>query len=190
MDGPAGKWNRIYRDRRVGDSPPAEVLAENEFLLPETGKALDLACGLGSNAIFLAERGLSVTAVDLSRAAIDKLREYARVKRLVIDACRQEIDRYSFPESGYDVIVVSRFLDRSLSGAIIASLNPGGLLFYQTYTREKDAGSGPGNPDYLLAENELLNLFASLRVVFYREYGRIGNRRQGLRNEAQFIGRK
>lgn len=190
MDAAVEKWNRMYSESRVGGSPPAQVLAENDFLLPETGKGLDLACGLGASAIFLAERGLMVAAVDMSSVAIEKLGDYAKGKQLSIDAYQQKIDESFFSNSGYDVIVVSRFLDRSLTDAIIDALNPEGLLFYQTYTREKQTELGPSNPDYLLAANELLSLFAPLRVVFYRENGLIGNRQQGLRNEAQFIGRK
>lgn len=90
----------------------------------------------------------------------------------------------------YDVVVVSRFLDRNLKDAIIGALKPGGLLFYQTFDRDKVGGAGPNNPDYLLSNNELLRMFSLLQVVFYRENGLIGNTEKGLRNEAQFIGQK
>jgi SAM-dependent methyltransferase len=192
MDSLLDKWNRIYSESEPGLTTAAEVLTENGFLLPPSGRALDLASGLGANAIFLARRGLAVTALDQSSVAIAKLNDYAAAHKLTIDARQQKIDSnsMSFLKSGYDVIVVSRFLDRTLSDAIIGALNLGGLLFYQTYTQEKLDGQGPGNPDYLLAENELLKLFSPLRVVFYRENALIGNSGQGLRNEAQFVGRK
>lgn len=190
MEAPSEKWNRIYSGSEPGLSCPAQVLSKNDFLLPTSGTALDLACGLGANAVFLAQRGLRVTAVDLSQVAIDKLGQYAAARQLPIEALRQKTDALSFPESVYDVIVVSRFLDRTLSSAIIAALKPEGLLFYQTYTQEKQADLGPRNPEFLLEVNELLAMFSSLRVVFYRENGLIGNCRFGLRNEAQFIGRK
>ena len=63
-------------------------------------------------------------------------------------------------------------------------------MFYQTFVREKLNPAGPGNPDYLLAENELLELFAGLRVVFYREDGRVGDLTCGRRDEAYFVGQK
>lgn len=190
MENPSEKWDRIYSGSEPGLSCPVQVLGENEFLLPQSGTALDLACGLGANAIFLAQRGLRVTALDLSSVAIDKLSKYAVTHQLPIEAQRQKINALSFPESVYDVVVVSRFLDRTLSSAIIAALKPEGLLFYQTYTQEKQVDLGPNNPEFLLGVNELLAMFSSLRVVFYREYGFIGNCRLGLRNESQFIGRK
>ena len=65
-----------------------------------------------------------------------------------------------------------------------------GLLFYQTYVREKLATAGPKNPDFLLARNELLKLFKPLKLVAYRENSLLGNLQRGERNEALFVGQK
>ena len=62
MDAKINKWNCIYSHSNQTRYPAVQVLTENDFLLPITGTALDLACGLGGNAIFLAELGLAVTA--------------------------------------------------------------------------------------------------------------------------------
>ena len=190
MDAVINKWNHIYSQSGHECYTAVEVLTENDFLLPTTGIALDLACGLGANAIFLAEHGLAVTAWDISIAAIDKLTAYAVRQGLSINARQEKIPAESFTESSFDVIVVSRFLDRTLSDAIIGALKPDGLLFYQTHTREKVSPKPPNNPDYLLVENELLALFSPMKVIFYRENALIGDQKRGLRNEAQFIGRK
>ena len=190
MDAVISKWNHIYSQSVQESYPAVQVLTENEFLLPAAGTALDLACGLGANAVFLAEHGLAVTAWDISFIAIDKLRTYAVQQGLNINACQENIVADNFTECSFDVIVVSRFLDRTLSDAIIGALKPGGLLFYQTFTRQKTSRKPPNNPDYLLTENELLALFSPLRVIYYRENALIGEQRRGLRNEAQFIGQK
>ena len=190
MDAVISKWNHIYNESGQECYPVIQVLIENDFLLPVTGTALDLACGLGANAIFLAELGLAVTAWDISSVAIDKLTAYAVQQGLNINARQKKITAESFNGCCFDVIVVSRFLDRSLSDAIIGALKPDGLLFYQTFTREKTSRKPPNNPDYLLAENELLDMFSPLRVIFYRENALIGEHLRGLRNEAQFIGQK
>ena len=190
MDAVISKWNHIYNQSDQARYPAVEVLIENDFLLPTTGTVLDLACGLGANAVFLAELGLAVTAWDISVVAIDKLTAYADQQQLDINACQQQITAESFTKCSFDVIVVSRFLDRKLSDAIIGALKPEGLLFYQTYTREKTSPKPPNNPDYLLTENELLTLFSPLRVIFYRENALLGEQSRGLRNEAQFIGQK
>jgi tellurite methyltransferase len=190
MDAAINKWNHIYSRAGQERFPATRVLTENGFLLPVTGAALDLACGLGANAVFLAESGLAVTAWDISFVAIDKLKAYALQQGLNINACQEKIMAANFSQCSFDVIVVSRFLDRTLSDAIIGALKPDGLLFYQTFTREKISPEPPNNPDYLLTENELLTLFSPLRLIFYRENALIGNPLRGLRNEAQFIGRK
>lgn len=190
MDAVINKWNHIYSQPGQACHPAIQVLTENDFLLPTTGTALDLACGLGANAVFLAKQGLAVTAWDISSVAIDKLTAYAVQQGLNINACQQKITADSFNECSFDVIVVSRFLDRTLSDAIIGALKPDGLLFYQTFTREKTSPKPPNNPDYLLVRSELLALFSPLRVIFYRENALIGEQLRGLRNEAQFVGQK
>ena len=186
-------WDAIYDRALINDSDPlncTEVLRENAFLLPPKGKALDIACGMGANATFLARHGLAVTAVDISKVAIDKLSAYASCNALDINAYDQNIDPNSIHKCAFDVIVVSRFLDRRLSDAIIDALKPDGLLFYQTFTKEKTTPTSPNNPDYLLNRNELLILFSSLQVILYRENGLVGLPSIGLRNQAQFIGQK
>ena len=184
------KWNAVYSQSEPIFYPAASVLTENDFLLPSTGTALDLACGFGANAVFFAERGWAVTAWDISLIAIDKLMTYAVRQGLNINACQEKIVIESFTKCSFDVIVVSRFLDRTLSDAIIGALKPDGLLFYQTFTQEKVSQQRSNNPDYLLGCGELLELFAPLRVVFYRENALIGQNQRGLRNEAQFVGQK
>ena len=92
MDAVISKWDHVYSQYDHMRYPAAaEVLTENDFLLPSTGMALDLASGLGANAIFLAERGLAVTAWDISSVAIDKLSTYAAQQGLNINACPQKI---------------------------------------------------------------------------------------------------
>lgn len=184
------KWDAIYRQANISEYRPAEVLSENAFLLPQNGAALDLACGLGANARVLASAGLKVLAWDISAVAVEKLQHDADKQGLAIEARQCAIDKDSFSDYRFDVIVISRFLDRTLCNAIIGALNAGGLLFYQTYTREKVVDRGPSNPDYLLAEGELLELFAELKPIYYRENGAIGDIGLGLRNEAQLIARK
>jgi len=183
------KWNVIYTEGK-GNSEPADVLADNLFLLPQKGCALDLACGLGENALLLAKQGLTTEAWDISEVALQKLQVKSAANALSIKTCAEEISSTSFVANSFDVIVISRFLDRSICNAIMECLKPNGLLFYQTYTQQKVSEVGPKNPRFLLAENELLSLFSGLRLVAYTEYSDLGLHNKGVRNEAQFIGRK
>ncbi len=183
------KWDRVYRSG-ASITAPATVLSENLFLLPATGSALDLASGLGANALLLAKQGLTTQAWDISDAAMCHIQQQAVAHAIAIKTFTGEITPSSFSANTFDVIVVSRFLDRSICNAIMESLKPNGLLFYQTYTQYKSSEHGPKNPRFLLAKNELLQLFSALKLVFYRENEGLGGAQQGLRNEAQFIGQK
>lgn len=183
------KWNAIYR-QSTRKPEAARILTENACLLPKPGKALDLACGSGGNAMYLAKTGLMVDAWDISDVALTILNQQADTCKLNIHTKQCKIGSETLPESHYDVIVICRFLDRNLCNAIMGALKPGGLLFYQTYTRSKVDQIGPNNPDFLLETNELLRLFAPLTVIFYREYARIGDLLCDDRNEAYYIGQK
>mgnify|MGYP006271918017 CR=1 FL=1 len=184
------KWDAFYRESD-SDCHPVHVLRQHMYLLPRKGQCLDLACGLGANSIFLAELGLSVDAWDISQVALKKLQHKADLQGFLPIQCRKVyIQANSLPRNQYDVIVVSRFFDRSLSDAIIGALKPGGILFYQTYTREKLDPNGPTNTDYLLKRNELLRLFNPLTVVYYQEFANLGDLNFANRNEAMLIAQK
>jgi len=172
----ASKWNARYAfSNKPGPEPtPADVLINGAAFLPESGVAADIACGLGGNAIYLADKGFTVFAWDISSEAIGSIQNpniTAKVRDVVIHP----------PEpNSFDVIVVSRFLDRELCAKLSDALRPNGVLFYQTFT------AGLSNPDYMLKENELPVLFASLTPCYAYESSMNS---RGF-SEAQFIGRK
>lgn len=181
------KWNRIYADRDVGRDEPPSVLIEHAYLLPTRGRALDLACGLGRASVFLAKRGLQVTAWDSSSVAIDKLRAYASEHALMIEPQRVDVMRAPFPEGAYDVICVHNFLIRSACTNIARALKPNGLLVYQTASLESRPDARHKNPDYCLRRGELLRLFDGLQPVLYREHALIGDVAHGTRNQVTLI---
>ncbi len=185
----ARKWDRLHAADGGNDAPrPARVLTDNLHLLPATGAALDLACGRGGNALQLAAAGLDTFAWDISAVALGQVaRRAATAGARIHSECRDVVACPPAPSS-FDVIVVSHFLDRSLAPHLVAALRPGGLLYYQTFTRAAVDASGPGNPLYRLAPNELLQLFSGLRVLVYREEGLAGDTGRGWRNEAMLVG--
>jgi tellurite methyltransferase len=183
------KWDGIYTQRE-GEVTAASVLLDNQHLLPSKGRALDLACGLGGNAKLLAKAGLEVDAWDISPVAIKQLQQELQSKKLTINAQVHDVIAKPPEKDSLDVIVVSFFLDRDFCEKLILALKPGGLLFYQTYCQEKVDQTGPKNPDYLLADNELLQLFPSLKVRVYREEALLGDHQQGFRNMAFLVAEK
>lgn len=181
-------WNERFR--QTDKTPvPARVLTDNQHLLSVTGKALDLACGLGGNALWLAEKGLCVEAWDCSTVALGRLAQRAAEKKLPVTTRQVDLDEDVLPETAFDLIVVSGFLSRPLCSAIAKALRPGGLLAYQTFTQAKPLANlhGPRNANYLLAPGELLRLFHGLSPCVYREENGYGDLQQGLRNQAYLL---
>ena len=127
------KWDRRFREAQQSNDP-AWVLSRNTHLLPRQGRALDLACGLGGNALLLARHGLQVDALDLSRVAVDKLRGFAAALGLEVNPLQWDIENRDLPEQRYDVILCCHYLHRPLCSSMQHRLNPGGLLYYQTFT--------------------------------------------------------
>jgi len=183
-----GRWEARYREAD-GQQPAQalQVLRDNDFLLPRQGQALDMACGRGGNALFLASHGLDVSAWDYARPAIASLQEQARTEGLTLNAEVRDVVAEPPEPGSFDVICVGYFLQRELAPAIAAALRPAGLLFYETFIREAVSDCGPGNPAYRLAPNELLDLFGGLRVVEYREHGLIGDLSRGRRDIASLV---
>jgi len=188
------KWNEIYAAEHQIDSEletkAANVLQDHAYLLPSSGLALDLACGLGGNAMFLAKCGLSTHAWDISAIAIERVQAHCQRENISITTEVRDIEQYPPVPSSFDVICVSYYLERTLTQDIIAALKPKGLLFYQTFINEKVSDLGPSNPQYRLQQNELLALFSSLHVLAYQEHGTVGNVKKGLRNVASLVAQK
>jgi len=184
------KWDKNYDSCSSNYPSPAEVLRQNQHLLPTQGTALDLACGRGANAICLAENGLSVSAWDISASALEHLSNQALKKHLKIEFESRDITEHPPEKNSFDVIAVSNFLERELIGDIRNAIKPDGLIFYQTFIIDKVSNVGPSNPDYLLEKNELLNLFNDWNIIYYKEEGSAGRVNEGFRNQAMIIAQK
>ena len=186
------KWNRIYTDSGSAEPQACGILeAHLRLLEPAGGSALDLACGRGGNALLLARVGFKVTALDISDVVIDQLQRRARLEKLPLDAQVADLEapaRLSAVAGPFNVVTVSDYLSRDLCRFIPSVMAAGGLLFYETFVREKTQPSaGPSNPGYLLKSNELLDLFGSLRVLVFSDLSQIGDWNFGLRNKSALI---
>lgn len=159
----AEKWEQKYATAEIHTQvAPCYALKEHSHLLPFYGKALDLACGLGGNARFLAQCGLKVDAWDISDNALTVLNNWANLNRLTITPLITDLEQMLLPYQQYDVIVVSRYLHRPLCKQIKYALKPGGLLFYQTFLGPVQENA-PNNLDFYLQSSELVRLFRELR---------------------------
>ncbi|MBT2969367.1 MAG: SAM-dependent methyltransferase [gamma proteobacterium symbiont of Ctena orbiculata] len=184
------KWDLRHAD---ADKSPAavEVLTRNLHLLPAEGLALDLACGLGGNALTLAQQGLDVVAWDISPVAIRRLTRYAAEAGLTnLNAEMRDVEAAPPPPRHFDLIIVSYYLERGLIPSLIDALRPGGLIYYQTFIKAAVTGIGPQNPAFRLDDNELLRLFSGLKLRYYREENRLGEVTQGVRDVAMLVAEK
>lgn len=160
------KWDERYRHSDVAVSlEPPPVLESHLDLVPSTGYGLDIACGRGQGALWMARRGLTVLGVDISPVAIAEAREAARQFRL-IDRCRFEVHDLDVglpssdvPPERYDMILCHLFRDPRLYPEITDRLAPGGLLAVVTLSGE------PGRTGLNRAEpDELADAFADLAI--------------------------
>lgn len=162
-------WDTRYREG--GHEPRAcAVLQQYPEHLPQQGQALDLACGPGGNALWLARRGLTVHAWDYSEVAIRSLRAEAEKHRLDVRAEVRDVVRHPPKTGEFDLLVVSHFLDRGLMPALCAAVRPGGLLYYQTFLVDHP-GPGPRNPDFLLRPGELSGYCEDWEILHASEQG-------------------
>lgn len=183
------KWDKRYRDS-TEPGQACHILREFSHLLPKHGRSLDLACGLGANALFLAERGLDSHAWDISSVGLNKLTGFAARQGLQVTTLEKDIEKEPPAANSFDVIVVSRFLYRPICTKLVNALRPGGLLYYQTFNKDRLTKHGPDNLDYRLDSNELLDLFSSLVIRVYREEGHSGDCSQGLRELSYLVAQK
>jgi SAM-dependent methyltransferase len=147
-------------------------LIENADLLPSAGRALDVACGKGRHALWLARAGFEVRAIDRNPDAIVFVRETAQRLGLRVDAQGRDLETDPPPSLGvaeFDVAVVFNYLHRPLMAAIRHAVQPGGRLFYETFTTRQSDRGHPRNPDFLLKEGELRELIRPFRLLRSRE---------------------
>ena len=133
-------------------------------------RALDMAMGRGRHALLLARHGFQTFGVDLKHdAVLDAMQTAAREGLRVRGWCA-DLTVSRLPTGAFDLIVVTRYLQRDLFDSIKASVKPRGCVIYETFTIAQLAhGTGPKSPDHLLKPGELRSTFADWDVLFYEE---------------------
>lgn len=169
------KWNKRYLERTHGTQPPDQFLIDAfdryiEPIFPNKGRALDIAGGTGRHAVFLAAKGWNVLLADIAEQGIENARNSVNNLSGHLEFAVEDLARFQARGRQYELILVFFFLQRKIFPELIKALKPGGLLIYKSYTRHQtNFEGGPTNPDFLFAENELLNAFRNLRILNYAE---------------------
>ena len=146
MTSSAARWDERYRGAPAV-AAPSDLLVRFSSLLPPGGRALDVACGAGRNAVYLAERGLEVVAVDRSREGLQQGRELARARQCRVLWVQAHLETFELPAQAFDVISCFYYRDPDLYPRLRSALRPQGLLFYETFTLDQlEFASGPRDP--------------------------------------------
>ena len=185
-------WDERFAAGEYPRAPePSPVLRAYEPSLPE-GRALDVAAGTGRNAVFLADRGYDVDALDASAEGLAIVRERAADRGIGdrIETIQGDVSTYGFPTETYDLVTMSYFHTLDRFADLVESVAPGGYLFVEGHLRSAEPSpSGPSDDRYRFAANELLRAGLALSVCYYDETTteRPGDRRRAT---ARLLARK
>ncbi len=135
--------------------------------IPKGGVVLDLACGSGRHAIYLAQLGFSVLAVDQDVSVLEK----SKTPGIETRALDLEAEFWPLTEGGFGAIVVTNYLYRPYLDYLPGMLCKGGLLIYETFAHGNAQFGKPSSPNFLLNSGELLALAArhALKVIAYED---------------------
>lgn len=142
------------------------ILTPSEWVLRwahvvERGPVLDVACGEGRHAIFFAERGFEVSAVDRAARVIPGVH--------FVQADLEDGSPWPLGERRFAAIVVTNYLHRPLFPRLAQSLEEGGVLIYETFMLGNERYGRPSNPAFLLQPGELLQAFGALGVIAFEQ---------------------
>ena len=161
------KWNGKYE--RAAPSVPSAVLVEFADYLPTDGSALDIAGGAGRHSIWLAQRGLDVTLVDISEKGIQIAEQRAVEAGVSLSTVCQDLDDTPLPAGPYDLIVSVCFLCRDILQQVPRLLKPGGRVIVVQPTKTNLIRHNRPPEPFLLYDGELAELLPTLRTIHYHE---------------------
>jgi SAM-dependent methyltransferase len=165
----AARWDERHAAHAQGENAePIAFLRDHLALLPR-GSAIDLACGAGRNAVWLARQGFDVLAVDVSTEALAQVEQRARAEGVSVRTLQRDLAVDGLPAGEWDLVVDTYFLERSLFDAMRRALRPGGALIFETFTMRHAERTG-FNRRWCLEPGELLRAFSGLRIAAYREH--------------------
>lgn len=157
-------------------SPPSPWLCAHEDRVREAcalGAVVDLACGRGRHALYLARLGIASIGLDRNPDHLRELARCAEREGLAVRPVRCDLETglgVPLADESCGALLVFRFLYRPLAPAIETLLHPGGILVYETFAQaHRETGRGPRREAFYLAPDELPGLFPQLEVLEYEE---------------------
>ena len=148
---------------------PSDWVRRWSHLVPAGGRVLDLACGQGRHMQWFASRGHPVVGVDRSAEAIATAASFGRGVVADVENGPWPLCAQSGRPETFAAVVVTNYLWRPLFGRIAESLQPGGVLIYETFAIGQETIGRPARAEFLLQPGELLQAFGALRVVAFED---------------------
>jgi tellurite methyltransferase len=162
------KWNHRYATDSQRKNNPVELLVDWLPKLPR-GRALDVACGAGRNALLLAQAGFQVDAIDISSEGLDLARQKAESQGLEINWIEQDLDESCEFDRNYDLIVVMWYVNLPLITRLGNCLAPGGYLLCEEHLVTEQEVIGPATGSFRVAPDALRDAVADLEILNYEE---------------------
>jgi SAM-dependent methyltransferase len=154
---------------------PSAWLTRWAHLIPPGGRVLDLACGHGRHAHWLARQGFQVTAVDRDPAALQFTQQHWPCDAMPGRVIQADLESGPWPPQPFsaadtwDAIVITHYLWRPLWPALLHSLAPDGVYLHETFAHGNATVGKPSRPEFLLQPGELLRTCADLRIVAFED---------------------
>jgi SAM-dependent methyltransferase len=165
------KWDARYRAGAYAErAHPTALLADWLDRLPR-GRALDVACGAGRNALFLAASGYEVDAVDISSAGLDRGNATAAERGVAVGWHCADLEEQpdALPRGPYNLVVWVRYVNAGLWPAVVSRLAPGAHMLVEQHLVTSADVVGPTSAAFRLAPGELARAAADLAVVYEHE---------------------
>jgi len=165
------QWDERYMtDELIWRAEPNRFLVK-EVARMKPGRALDLACGEGRNALWLAERGWQVTGVDFSPVGLAKARRLAVVRRVDVSWLRADVLEWNPPQTAFDLVIVMYLqlpadARRRVLSRAARALTPGGTLLVVGHdsTNLTEGTGGPQDPAVLFSPEDVANDLPGLDI--------------------------
>jgi SAM-dependent methyltransferase len=169
-------WDQRYStDEFAYGKEPNDFLVELLPVLPR-GKALCLGAGEGRNAVFLAQNGYEVTAVDLSAVGLKKAESLAREKGVAIRCELADLKDYTIEPDAWDLILsifchTPAKIRRRIHSEVITGLRPGGAFVLEAFTVDQIQLKTGGPPEFsmMMSSQKLFNDLKGLQIALNRE---------------------
>ena len=163
------KWDERYRDGAYAQRTQSSAFLTSWMERIPLGYALDVACGAGRNALYLAAQGFEVDAVDISGEALERARDTAQGLGLSVNWLQHDLDNPLTLDRSYQLILIFRYVNLSLVRRLTANLAPGGYLVCEQHLVTEADVIGPTHPSYRVKSGDLLGVVQPLQIHHFEE---------------------